>query len=64
MEVTTFKTNKSGAKELYSEIIQKDIDVLEREKINEPEKNIDDIRKHNILNILNNVGSIFRYLFA
>ena len=60
MEVITRKATKSEAKELYNELIQKDIDVLEREKIDEPgKKDIDDIRKHNILNILNNVSSIF-----
>ena len=31
MEVTTCKTTKSEAKELYNELIQKDIDALERE---------------------------------
>ena len=38
MEVTTCKTTKSEAKKLYNELIQKDIDVLEREKSNETEK--------------------------
>ena len=52
MEVTTRKTTKSEAKELYNELIQGDIDALEGEEIN-------DIRKYNIFNILNNVGSIF-----
>ena len=51
-EVTTRKTTKSKAKKLYTELIQKDIDILEREKSNRFEK-------YNILNILNNVGSIF-----
>ena len=51
-EVTTRKTTKSEAKKLYNELIQKDIDTLEREKSNRFEK-------YNILNILNNVGSIF-----
>ena len=37
---------------MYNELIQKDIDALEREES-------DDIGKHNILDILNNVGSIF-----
>ena len=60
MEVTTRKATKSEAKGLYNELIQKDIDVLEREKIDEiGKKDIDDIRKHNILSILNNVSSIF-----
>ena len=52
MEVTTCKTTKSEAKELYNELIQGDIDALEGEEIN-------DTRKYNIFNILNNVGSIF-----
>ena len=52
MEVTTRKTTKSEAKELYNELIQWDIDALEGEEIN-------DTRKYNIFNILNNVGSIF-----
>ena len=51
-EVTTRKTTKSEAKKLYNELIQKDIDTLEREKSNRSEK-------CNILNILNNVGSVF-----
>ena len=38
MEVTTCKTTKSEAKKLYNKLIQKDIDVLEREKRNETEK--------------------------
>ena len=38
MEVTTGKTTKSEAKKLYNKLIQKDIDVLEREKSNETEK--------------------------
>ena len=52
MEVTTRKTTKSEAKELYNELIQGDIDAPEGEEIN-------DTRKYNIFNILNNVGSIF-----
>ena len=52
MEVTTRKTTKSEGKELYNELIQGDIDALEGEEIN-------DTRKYNIFNILNNVGSIF-----
>ena len=39
-------------KKLHNELIRKDIDALEREKIH-------GIRKYNILNILKNVGSIF-----
>ena len=52
IEVTTQKTTKSEEKNLYNELIQKDTDTLEREKTS-------DIRKHNILDIFNNVGSIF-----
>ena len=52
MEVTTRTITKSKAKLLYNELIQKDIDAIERGKS-------DVIRKHNILDILNNVGSIF-----
>ena len=37
---------------MHNELIRKDIDALEREKIH-------GIRKYNILNILKNVGSIF-----
>ena len=40
MKLTTSKATKSEAKELYNELIQKDIDVLEREKIDEPGKKI------------------------
>ena len=50
MEVPTRKISKSKLKKLYKELIQKGIDALQREKI-------DDIRKCNILNILKNVGS-------
>ena len=52
LEVTARKTTKSEAKELYKELIQKDIDALEIEKSN-------NTKKHNILKILNNVGTIF-----
>ena len=37
---------------MYNELIQKDIDTLEKSKSNKPEK-------YNILNILENVGTIF-----
>ena len=40
------------AKKLYEELIQKDIDALTRQKNNS-------ITKHNILEILDNVGAIF-----
>ena len=47
---------KSGeVKELYNELTQKDIDALEREESDES----DDPRKCNILNTLNNEGSVF-----
>ena len=52
LEVTARKTTKSEAKELYKELIQKDIDALEIEKSN-------NTKKHNILKILNNLGIIF-----
>ena len=35
MEVTTHETTKSEAKELYNELIKRDIDALEGEKSNE-----------------------------
>ena len=50
--VTTSKISKNEAKKLYKELIQKDIDVLEREKSNS-------IKKHNILKILENIDAIF-----
>ena len=50
--VTTSKISKNEAKKLYKELIQKYIDVLEREKSNS-------IKKHNILKILENIGAIF-----
>ena len=37
---------------MYKELIQKDIDALEREKSNT-------IKKHKILKILDNIGAIF-----
>ena len=33
MEVTTSNVSKSEVKKLYNELIQKDIDALEREKL-------------------------------
>ena len=39
-------------KNFYKELIQKDIDALEREKSNS-------IKKHKILKILDNIGAIF-----
>ena len=50
-EVTTHKISKSEAKELYKKLLQKGSDALEREKSN-------NIKKH-ILDILNNIGTIF-----
>ena len=52
MKVSMRKITKSKAKKLYNKLIQKNIDTLEREKSY-------DIRKYNILDILNKVGSIF-----
>ena len=52
LKVTTSKTTKSVAKKLYDELIQKDTDALTNEKSN-------DANKYNILNVLDNVGSIF-----
>ena len=51
-EVTTSKITKSEAKKLYNELMKKDIDTLEKSKSNKFEK-------HNILDILDNVGSMF-----
>ena len=51
-EVSARKTTKSEANKLYNELIQKDIDTLKREKSNR-------LEKYNILDIFNNVGSIF-----
>ena len=55
MKVSTRKTTKSEAKILYNELIQKGI--------HQKEKKSNDTRKYNILNILNNVGSIFTNLY-
>ena len=46
------KISKREARKLYDELIQIDIDALERNKSN-------DVRKYNILMILNNVDAIF-----
>ena len=51
-EVTTLKTTESEAKKLYNELIQKETDAMEKSGSNRP-------GKYNILNILNNVGSVF-----
>ena len=56
MGVTTRKIIKSEAKKFYNELIKKDIDTLTKEKSN-------DIRKYNIMNILNNVVSIFTDIY-
>ena len=55
MKVSTRKTTKSEAKILYNELIQKGI--------HQKKKKSNDTRKYNILNILNNVGSIFTNLY-
>ena len=47
MEVTTHKTTNSEAKKLYNELIQKDINVLEREKNDATREEINGIRKFN-----------------
>ena len=52
IEIITRTISKSEAKKLYNKLIQKDTDALTKEKSN-------DNKKYNILNILNNVGSIF-----
>ena len=51
-KVTTSKTSKNEIEQLYKELIQKDIDALEREKSNS-------IKKNNMLEILENIGAIF-----
>ena len=51
-EVPTRKINKNEAKEFYNKLMQKDINTLEKLKSNKPEK-------HNILDILENVGAAF-----
>ena len=56
MEVTTRKITKSEAKTLYNELIPKDTDATTNEKIMT-------LIKYNILNILNNLGSIFTDLY-
>ena len=52
MEVTKRETTKNEAEKLYKESIQKDINALEQNKSNNP-------RKYNILDIFNNLDSIF-----
>ena len=52
IEIITRTISKSEAKKLYNKLIQKDIDAITKEKSN-------DTKKYNILNILNNIGSIF-----
>ena len=51
-EVPTRKIAKNEAKEFYNKLMQKDINTLEKLKSNQPEK-------HNILDILENVGAAF-----
>ena len=50
-EIFTRKISKSEAKELHKDLIQAETNALNGEKSS-------DIRKYNILNILNNVGSV------
>ena len=52
MKITTRKISKNEAKKMYDELIQEDIDTLTEQPNNDP-------RKYNILDTLNNVGSIF-----
>ena len=56
MGVTTRKIIKKWGKGVLQRIHKKDIDTLTKAKSN-------DIRKYNIMNILNNVGSIFTDLY-
>ena len=51
-KVATTKISRNDAKISYNELIQKDIDALEREKSKS-------IKKNNILKILENIGTIF-----
>ena len=51
-KITKSKISRNEAKKLYKELIQKDIDALDREKRNS-------IKKNNILKILKNIGVIF-----
>ena len=58
-KVTIHKSTKSDTKNLYNELIQKDIDALEKEKNYAEREEVDGIIKYNVLNILKNVSSIF-----
>ena len=51
-EITARNISKNEPNKLHGNLIQKDIDALKREKSN-------NIRKYNILDILNIVGAIF-----
>ena len=51
-KVTTSKISRNEAKKLYNELIETDIDALEREKSN-------NIKKNNISKILENISTIF-----
>ena len=51
-KMTKSKISRNEAKRLYKELIQKDLDALEREKSNSNKKN-------NILKILGNINAIF-----
>ena len=55
-KVITSKIIKNEAKELYNDLIQKDIGTLKKLKSNKPEK-------HNILDILENVNTIFTGIY-
>ena len=51
-KVTKSKISRKKAKKLCKQLIQKDIDALEREKSNT-------IKKNNFIEILENIGAIF-----
>ena len=51
-KITKSKISRNEAKKLYKELIQKDLDALEREKSNNTKKN-------NILKVLGNINAIF-----
>ena len=50
-KITKIKISRKEAKKLYKELIQKDLDALEREKVNSTKKN-------NILKILENINAL------
>ena len=57
-KITTSKMYRNKARKLYNELIEKDIDALERERSNSN-------KKYNILEILKNINAIFtgNYLY-